>query len=51
MDNLPQVRAYLQSIEDDTSLNNDEKIKKVQAMLFHWSNLVKARKVPIKRSN
>jgi hypothetical protein len=48
VDDLPKVRAYMQAIEDDNSLSNDEKIRKVQAMLFHWSSLVKARKVPIK---
>ena len=48
VDDLPKVRAYLQAIQDDTSLNDDEKIRRVQAMLYHWSSLVKARKVPIK---
>ncbi len=34
---LPQLRAYMQAISDDTSLANDEKLKKVHAMLYGWN--------------
>jgi histidyl-tRNA synthetase len=33
---LPQLRAYLKVVGDDSSLNHDEKIKRVQAILFGW---------------
>jgi hypothetical protein len=42
---LPWVRAYMQAIQDDKSLNDHEKIKKVQAMLFHWKTAVQTGKV------
>ncbi len=33
---LPQMRAYLEVIGNDTSLSHDEKIKRVHAILFGW---------------
>jgi hypothetical protein len=33
---LPQLRAYLDVVGGDTSLNHEEKIKRVQAILFGW---------------
>lgn len=45
VEEIPWIRAYLQSVMDDTSLSGDEKTRKVQAMLFHWVREVKARKV------
>jgi hypothetical protein len=33
---LPQLRAYLAVIGDDTSLSHDEKIKRVHAILYGW---------------
>lgn len=33
---LPQLRAYLDVVGDDASLNHDEKIKRVRAILFGW---------------
>jgi hypothetical protein len=33
---LPHLRAYLDVIGDDASLNHDEKIKRVRAILFGW---------------
>ncbi len=33
---LPQLRAYLAVVGDDTSLSHDEKIERVQAILFGW---------------
>ncbi|MGD0814510.1 MAG: hypothetical protein ABSA83_12970 [Verrucomicrobiota bacterium] len=33
---LPQLRAYMQVISDDTSLTYDEKIKRVHAILYGW---------------
>ena len=33
---LPQLRAYLKVVGDDASLSHDEKIKRVQAILFGW---------------
>ena len=33
---LPQMRAYLEVIGNDTSLSHDEKIKRVRAILFGW---------------
>jgi hypothetical protein len=33
---LPQMRAYLDVIGNDTSLSHDEKIKRVHAILFGW---------------
>ena len=34
---LPQLRSYMQVISDDTSLSNDEKLKKVHAILYGWN--------------
>jgi hypothetical protein len=33
---LPRLRAYLDAVGDDTSLSHDEKIKRVNAILFGW---------------
>jgi hypothetical protein len=33
---LPHLRAYLDVIGDDASLNHDEKIERVKAILFGW---------------
>ena len=33
---LPQLRAYLDVVADDASLNHEEKIKRVRAILFGW---------------
>jgi hypothetical protein len=35
---LPRLRAYLEAISDDTSLSNDEKLKRVHAIMFGWKN-------------
>lgn len=32
----PQLRAYLAVVGDDASLSHDEKIKRVQGILFGW---------------
>jgi hypothetical protein len=34
---LPQLRAYMAVISDDTTLSNDEKLKKVHAILYGWN--------------
>ena len=34
---LPQLRAYLKVVGDDTSLNHDEKLKRVHAILYGWN--------------
>lgn len=39
---IPRIRAYMQAVQDDDSLTGHEKIKKVEAMLFHWAKEVKA---------
>jgi hypothetical protein len=36
LDELPKIRAYLDVVGDDASLNHDEKIKRVQMILFGW---------------
>ena len=36
VDELPKIRAYLDTISTDASLNHDEKIKRVQMILFGW---------------
>lgn len=33
---LPQLRAYMEVIGDDTTLSYDEKMKKVHAILYGW---------------
>jgi hypothetical protein len=33
---LPHLRAYLDVIVDDASLNHDEKVERVRAILFGW---------------
>jgi hypothetical protein len=33
---LPQLRAYLDVVADDTSLSYEEKIEKVRAIMFGW---------------
>ena len=33
---LPQLRAYLKVVGDDASLNHDEKLKRVHAILYGW---------------
>jgi hypothetical protein len=33
---LPHLRAYLEVVGDDASLSHDEKLKRVQAILFGW---------------
>jgi hypothetical protein len=33
---LPQLRAYMEVISEDTSLSDDEKLKKVHAILYGW---------------
>jgi len=33
---LPRLRAYLDVVADDTSLNRDEKIERVRAILYGW---------------
>ena len=38
MTELPKLRAYLKVITNDTSLNHDEKLKRVQAILFGWDH-------------
>jgi hypothetical protein len=34
---LPQLRAYMEVIDDDTTLSHDEKLKKVHAILYGWN--------------
>jgi hypothetical protein len=36
LDELPKIRAYLDVIGDDPSLSHDEKIKRVQMIMFGW---------------
>ena len=36
LDELPKIRSYLEVIGDDESLNHDEKLRRVQAILFGW---------------
>ena len=36
IEELPQLRAYLDVVGDDASLNHEEKIKRVHAILFGW---------------
>jgi len=36
LDELPKIRAYLNVIGDDPSLSRDEKIKRVQMIIFGW---------------
>jgi len=36
LDELPKIRAYLDVIGDDSSLSHDEKIKRVQMIMFGW---------------
>ncbi len=33
---LPQLRAYMEAISDNTSLSNDEKLERVHAVLYGW---------------
>ena len=34
---LPRLKAYLEAIREDASLSHDEKIERVQAILFKWN--------------
>ncbi|MFZ0827348.1 MAG: hypothetical protein WAO02_07980 [Verrucomicrobiia bacterium] len=36
LDELPKIRAYLDAIATDASLSRDEKLKRVQMIMFGW---------------
>ena len=38
---MPKFRAYLQSITDNPRLSHDQKVERVQAIMFHWEKVVR----------
>ena len=51
LDELPKIRAYLDVIGGDTSLTHEEKIKRVQMIIFGWKQYKKDGAEPDKSKN